>query len=293
MDFRKFLEKTAKKLDREVGKILGKELKEVQETDRKLVPLIAAFAKSCQGGKRLRGALVVLGYQIAAHLPGVMASQAQPATIRGDLDEKAIFKIAAAYEIMHSAILVHDDIIDKSLARRGQPSLYQALGGDHRGVSLAVTLADAGFFLATKVIAESKFSDKEKIEALRRFSKTMLDTAMGQILDIEKGDSLMVAKYKTAQYSVSGPLVLGAILGGVSSLLSSLAEFGEALGITFQIQDDILDSEADFWGGVDQAKKAAEKFKNKAMKILPEITKDKTMSNILEQMAEYLVERSK
>ncbi|MBU1032123.1 polyprenyl synthetase family protein, partial [Patescibacteria group bacterium] len=205
--------------------------------------------------------------------------------------DSSIIRVAAAYEIFHTAILAHDDIIDKSPERRGQQSLYQALGGDHRGISLAITLADAGFFLATKIISEADFPEKRKNEALKYFSSIMLNTAMGQILDIEKGDPLTVAKYKTAKYTVSGPLVLGAILAGARlDKLTQLDQFGEAVGIAFQIQDDILDGETKKYK---QSLQQLDYFKNKALKIIPDITKDSKMSKILEQLTADLVNRIK
>lgn len=282
MDFEKFRRETADAVDKELKLLLGQWRHEVGNIDSTLLPLVDKFIGSCYGGKRLRGVLAVLGYEIGKQ-SSVFSRQSSD-----------IFKIAASYEIFHTAILAHDDIMDKSLTRRDQPSLFQALGGDHRGVSLAITLADAGFFLATKIISESTFAKEWKNEALKYFSAVMLNTAMGQILDIEIGDSIIVAKYKTAKYTVSGPLVLGATLVGASQgLIRALEEFGENLGIAFQIQDDILDSEVDWLGGIKYAKKAAEQYKNKALKILPQLTKDEKMSKLLQQLAEYLVERNK
>lgn len=286
MDFQKFLEKTARELDREVGKILEEQLKEAGKTDKKLVPLLKVFTESCQGGKRIRGSLVALGYQLARHLPGEQRRHLE--------GEEAIFKVAAAYEIMHTAILVHDDIIDKSLLRRDRPSLHQALGGNHYGISQAISLGDYGFFLAFKIIAEASFPQDDKIQALKLFSKVMMDTTWGEMLDLEKTDPLTIMKLKTARYSVAGPLELGAVLAGAGEkLLGRLGRLGENLGIAFQIRDDILDSETDYLGGIDSAEKEMEKYKNKAMKIVPEITKDKKMSKILKQLGEYLVKRKK
>ncbi|MDD5416277.1 MAG: polyprenyl synthetase family protein [Candidatus Daviesbacteria bacterium] len=308
-------------LEAELNKLLDDFRKEAGRIDRALLPPVDKFIKANQGGKRIRGKLVVLGFQLAAHLRGenVRWNKAHPG---GE-----ILKVAAAYEIFHTALLAHDDIIDKDLIRRGQPSLYQALGGDHRGTSLAISLADAGFFLAIKIISEANFPEKEKNEALKYFSNTALQTVMGQILDIDvdcdsprrlasriidKGDYFKVALYKTAKYSVSGPLILGAILGGAKShlggvrahlrggqLFKNLAKFGENLGVAFQIKDDILDNEVAWTGGLDSAKNEAKKYENRAMKVLPRITggsnraKDKKMSKLLQQMAAYLVQRTK
>lgn len=275
MDFRKYLDKSAGQLDREVDEILQQQINKAKVIDQKLAPLLNAFAKSCQGGKRIRGALVKLGYELAVVFP-----------FGGPRKSEDILKIGAAYEILHTAILIHDDIIDQSLVRRGKPSLYQALGGNHYGVSQAISLADYGFFLAFKIIADTN--------AAEVFSQIVMDTAFGQMLELKKANPLLVMKLKTARYTIAGPLKMGAILAGASpKLVRELGEFGENLGIAFQIKDDILDSEVDWLGGINNAKKAAEKYKNKALEILSRITKDKKMSKLLEQMAKYLIEREK
>lgn len=250
-------------LEDEIKRQLENWKKEVVKIDKSILPLADKFIKANEGGKRIRGRLVMLG-----------------SSVKGQASSKEILKIAAAYEIFHTAILVHDDIIDKSTERRGRPSLYKAVG-----IPLAICLADAGFFLATRIISESNFPEKEKNNALKYFSNIMLDTAMGQIMDIEKADPLKVAKYKTAKYTVSGPLILGAILGGAASdQLDKLDKFGESLGIAFQIRDDILDKE--------ERKNSLQElnlYKNKALEIIPQITKDKKMSKLLQQLVQDLV----
>ena len=266
MDFIDYLGLNAKKIETELDKILLEFLKEVKKTSPKLVFLVKEFINSCQGGKRIRGVLAKLGFEIA-----------------GVNQDKEIYKVGAALEIMHAAILVHDDIIDKSPLRRGKPSLYKVLGKD-----LAMTLGDLGFFLAIKIISESNFPEKDKNNALNLFSETMLKTAFGQIMDIQKDDPVITARLKTALYTISGPLRLGAILGGATSKLDKLGEFGNNLGIAYQIRDDILDGEAG-----DQARKQLREYTAKADKIIPDITKDQRLGKIMKQMCEYLVERSR
>jgi len=289
MDFREYLDKSAKEIEGEVEKILSQWLKEVEKTDKKLTPLAKAFIKACKGGKRIRGTLVKLGYELAtAHLRGESEVKAS-AHLGGE-----VIKIAAAYEIMHAAILAHDDIIDQSPIRRNHPSLYQALGGNHYGISQTISLGDLGFFLSINIISESKFPEKVKSRALNYFSKVMMETALGEMLELEDGDVLTTAKLKTARYTISGPLIMGIILGGGNGkIIRQLEEFGENLGIAYQIKDDILDKDGYYKAGLVGAKKEAEKYKNKAMKILPSITKGKKMSKLLQQMAQYLVERSR
>src|SRR3989344_2449189 len=308
MEFQEFSKKAIKRIDKQLDLLLAEWRKEVEKIDKKLLPLVDKFIVSCSGGKRIRGVLVVLGYEIAK---GQNNSDVIPANagiqlnksrseldprLRGDdrKQNEEIYKIAAAYEILHSAVLVHDDVIDQNPKRRGQPSLYRAIGRGHYGISQAISLGDAGFFLAMQIISEAKFSSERKIPALELFSKVMLDTALGEILDLEKADPLVVAKLKTAYYTISGPLQLGAALGGGGQkIVRDFRVFGEGLGVAFQIKDDLLDGETDFWGGAEKAKNKAEKDIDQAMKILPEITKDSNMSKLLEQMAEWLVKRNK
>lgn len=278
MDFESFHQKTTNKINIEINKLLNRWRSDTSKISPKLLPLINQFIKSCQGGKGIRGSLVILGYQLSG--------------IRHQTSD--IWKVAAAYEIFHNAILAHDDIIDKSATRRDKDSLYQALGGNHQAVSQAICLADAGFFLALKVIAESKFEDKVKNKALQWFCQVMQDTAAGQLLDIMTLEPIITAEYKTARYTVVGPLVLGAILGtGDQKLIKQLEVFGSNLGIAFQIKDDILDSESKIWGGVNLAKQTAEKYTNQTLEVLPKLTKDEEMSKILHQLVEYLLNRNK
>ncbi len=185
------------------------------------------------GGKALRGTLVKLGYQLT-----------------GEPENRAILTPAAAFEILHAGLLVHDDIIDKSPLRRGHPSLHEALGGDHYGQSQALCLGDVSFFLATKLLADSKFQAEAKNRALSLFSQIILDTIGGQMLDIKLSspyearraeDIILMQKLKTATYTIVGPLQAGAVLGGATDAsLAILKQFGENVGLAFQIQDDIL-----------------------------------------------------
>ncbi len=259
MEFSEYLSKSAKEIDREVEKILNDYLKEAGKVDQKLIPLLTAFKESCQGGKRIRGVLVKLGYEVGSSKFKVQSSKL-----------KEVLRVSAAYEIFHAAILAHDDIMDQSPRRRNQPSLYKKVG-----VSEAITLGDLGFFLAMKIISNALFV------------KIALDTAIGQLLDLKKANSLITARFKTAGYTIAGPLQLGASLAGANSkLLKLLGQFGEDLGIAFQIRDDILDKQ-------ETNLNKAEKYKNQAIKALPSITKDYKLNRLFTQMVEYMVERKK
>lgn len=232
MDFKSYLQKSAEEINKELGKFCKEWSKDVEKASPRLSFLNQCFVRACSGGKRLRGTLVKLGYEIAS-------GQSNP----------EILKPAVAFEIFQTAVLAHDDIIDKSDLRRGKPTLWKCLGGDHYGISQTICLGDVGFFLSYKLISESNFLEKNKNRAIAFYTNAMIQTALGEILDVEVPHSgktdedtyLKICQLKTAFYTLIGPLQLGAVFGGAKeALLKRLAQFGENLGIAFQIQDDIL-----------------------------------------------------
>ena len=142
--------------------------------------------------------------------------------------------------------------------------MHMSLGGGDLGIAKAICLGDIGFFLAFRLISDSNFPERQKNRALSIFSRTMLETGVGELLDVELGtrlhpdfakassgkqgfgeakqDVITVYKYKTAYYTIVAPLLLGAVLAGSGEAdLTTLKEFGQNLGIAFQIQDDIND----------------------------------------------------
>ena len=231
MDFNNYLKDPAQKINWRLDQLAVAWQREAKKEQAQLAPIVDVFLKANQGGKRVRGALVRLGFEMAG----------------GKGDE--ISEIATALEVFQTAILVHDDIIDKSPLRRGQPTVYRSLGGDHYGISQAIVLGDIGFFLAIRLIAQSNFREGVKNQAIDYFTKICLKTFYGEILDValsrlgkinSRGDVLNIARLKTSYYSVAGPLCLGVILaGGSDSLVQKVENFGQALGIALQIQDDI------------------------------------------------------
>jgi geranylgeranyl diphosphate synthase type I len=206
-------------------KSIGKKIPDIQNAHN-------AFIESLSGGKMLRGILVKLGYEL----------------ICGSVN-KEIIKPAAAYEILHTSFLIHDDIIDQSTLRRGKPAMHIALGANHYALSQSICLGDLGFFLANQLISESNFPDGVKNKAVTLFNRIATDTILGEILDVElarslvkkETDVLSLHKMKTALYTIVGPLSLGAIFAEApKEKLSWIKKFGEHAGIAFQIQDDIL-----------------------------------------------------
>jgi geranylgeranyl diphosphate synthase, type I len=233
MNFLDYLKFSAEEINRELIDFLNHWLEQSAQVNPKLTAFNQMFIDSCQGGKRLRGTLVKLGYELA-----------------GGKATDEIIKPALALEIFQTAILAHDDVFDQSPLRRGKPTLYRALGGDHYGMSQAVCLGDISFFLATKIISETNFQNDLCNKAVSLFSEMVINTGWGEMLDIalpnlkeakKEIDVMTIQKLKTADYTVTYPLSLGATLAGASDeLLQPLRLVGENLGIAFQIQDDIL-----------------------------------------------------
>ncbi len=298
MNFKDYLKENAKKIEETLEAELADFYKETKKTNSKLLPFAKNFINSCDGGKKIRGVLVRLGYELAQSvIMNEVKDLPVPDNVFTTEDSSSktprndIFRVAAAFEILHTSLLIHDDIIDRSPKRRGKASLYMALGGNHYGQSQAISLGDIGLYLPIKIISETSFSAEVKIKAINYFSQMLINTGWGQIMDVEQDkDKNFINLYKTAKYTIAGPLQLGAILAGAKKeLIRKLGDFGENLGIAFQIQDDILDGEVTSNDAYTQALEYA----LKAKKIMPEITKRRKIVRILEELVEYLVERSK
>lgn len=232
MSFTTYLTSAAEEVEKDLDTTLAAWQEKLQAEYPLLTPFITAFVQQCRGGKRVRGALVKLGYGLA-----------------GGNTTKDIVTVAVAFEIFQTSILSHDDIIDRSELRRGKPSLYQALGGNHYGVSQTISLGDLGFFMATELIANTDFPHENKTKAISIFTHIMQQTAIGEILDVylpttaefTEDDVLTIIKLKTSPYTIIGPLSVGATLAGADNeLLKTIREFGENLGIAYQIHDDVL-----------------------------------------------------
>jgi geranylgeranyl diphosphate synthase type I len=195
------------------------------------------------GGKRLRSAFMYYGYVGA-----------------GGAETEKMLKTSMSVELIHSFLLVHDDIIDRDDIRHGVPTLhrrYADLGKrlfgpvdtEHFGMSIAIIMGDMLYSFGNDIIFTSEFSKERIFQALSRLQHIVSFTVIGQARDIymeykkEATEEEILAMYrnKTAKYTVEGPLHLGAILAGASDEhLAALTAYAIPLGIAFQIQDDIL-----------------------------------------------------
>ena len=160
--------------------------------------------------------------------------------------------LAAALELLHNAYLVHDDIEDESLMRRGRPTLHRTIG-----IPLAVNIGDALNALALRV-AQSYASTLEPVPAAmlgEELDHLLLESLEGQALELgwtrDNRCDLDVAGYlelvlkKTAWYSFVHPMRMGALSAGHVDDLDRFNRFGFLLGAAFQIQDDVLNLTGD------------------------------------------------
>lgn len=153
---------------------------------------------------------------------------------------------AAAVELLHNFSLIHDDIEDQDATRRGRPTLW-ALWGEAQ----AINAGDALFALAYRALLDLQHTGtppERLLDALRRFDRAVLQLTAGQCLDIafEKENTVTEATYLQMVGGKTAALLglvceLGGLLAGASAeRVAALREFGTYLGLSFQMQDDIL-----------------------------------------------------
>jgi putative farnesyltranstransferase len=190
------------------------------------------------GGKRMRPYLTVVGY--------------------GELD-KAIVPVAAAQELLHVAMLVHDDIIDQDTVRHSQATVNGAYETNyapllppqqttHYANSMALLAGDALLSEAYHLVQLAPFSSSVIRQLSERLSRSVFEVIGGELIDVEAGfimteyfDPMTIYRHKTASYSLVGPLVSGALCAEVDETTQGiLQEFGTQCGIAFQLQDDLI-----------------------------------------------------
>jgi len=160
---------------------------------------------------------------------------------------------AAAVELMHNAMLVHDDIEDVSELRRGAPSLHKKAG-----VPLAMNAGDALGLLCLQPLLDNAASlgPLMTLKILEEALETMFQTVEGQawelgwrkdnVYDLDSSDYLRMITKKTCWYTAIFPCRAGALIGAQQPLEPDrFVQFGYFLGATFQIQDDILNVAGD------------------------------------------------
>ncbi len=182
----------------------------------------------CCGGKFVRGSLFLAGY----HALG---------------GTQEVTPVAVSLSLMQSALLAHDDIIDKDDFRRGNPSIHKQYESFGLGEELAIVFGDLGIFWGIESLA-SLDTDKERVvKAIQAFSSELSLVGYGEMEDTFLAVSseeptvdeiLEVLSLKTGRYTIYSPLLLACILNGVEDPV--LEEFCDIVGTLYQLRDDEL-----------------------------------------------------
>lgn len=234
-------------------KFLASRREEAADFGDEALLIVNHGAAAVRGGKRLRARFLAAGWHaVAARSAGPVADAMIPA--------------ACALEVFQAAALVHDDIIDNADTRRGRPSAHRALEAAHRerewagdpeafGRSGAVLLGDLlvawsddlleealALSPATAAAARSEYALMRREVTMGQFLDVAEESAWSRVPDDEHADrALRIASLKSARYSVERPLLLGAALaGGSAAQLAALSDFGQRIGLAFQLRDDVL-----------------------------------------------------
>ncbi|MFX0537281.1 polyprenyl synthetase family protein [Ornithinimicrobium sp. Y1847] len=212
-------------------------------------PLVDAVADLLTGGKRLRAAFLYWGWRAL-----------------GGPDDDAAIRAASSMEIFQAAALLHDDVMDNSDLRRGRPTAHRSFTAEHQrqswsgdperfGHAAAILAGDLCLNWTDEVFTRSGLPADALERARPEFDRMRTQLMGGQYLDMLEGAvgwadlayeerlerCRTVIRYKSAQYSVGQPLLIGALAAGAGEqTVRALTDYGTALGEAFQLRDDVL-----------------------------------------------------
>jgi geranylgeranyl diphosphate synthase, type II len=204
-----------------------------------------ALCAATEGGKRFRPALVVATHD----------------ALGGGASDAAA-EVGAAVELLHTAFVIHDDVIDDDHVRRGRPNVsgtFRALAGIDGadpevaagyGLTAAILAGDLALAAAVRTVALSGAPAPVVERLLDLFDTALHRTASGELADVRHSldlapatlaQSLEMEAQKTSAYSFALPLQAGAVLAGADEETTTrLGEAGRAMGIAFQLADDLI-----------------------------------------------------
>lgn len=203
------------------------------------------IAESVEGGKLMRPKLLHLSY-----------------VAFGGTDWQACSDLAAAYEMLHAALVVHDDVIDRDFIRRGVPTLgaayrdaaaregHEDLVAEHAGYSAAIIAGDLLLTGSLLLAGTAVSGHAEAGPILGTLHEAIFASAAGELDDLlysldlvspGLGEVLNMERLKTAVYSFEMPLRAGALLAGAGAgTADALAAVGRDIGVAYQVIDDVL-----------------------------------------------------
>lgn len=196
-----------------------------------------------RGGKRIRGILTCVGYEMC-----------------GGKNREVMIQAARAIEMTHAYLLILDDIQDRSAQRRGGLSAHKMIAevhaqqewrgeAEHTGISLALNSALLGLHGAEMVLANLSVASELRIKAFNIMNNTMQVTLHGQtndivyelVDDVSEKDIDSVLQWKTAHYSFLNPIHMGMVLAGAPCEdTNAITQYALKLGKAFQLTDDLL-----------------------------------------------------
>jgi geranylgeranyl diphosphate synthase type I len=235
------LTELAAKVDARMVSLLDADGLRWEKVDPQLqAPLAALRRLVTAGGKRLRPAFCYWGFRGAG----------------GDPDDPRVIGAGAALEMLHTSALIHDDIMDASMTRRGVEVIHAEFAGRHRhagwagdsrhfGEGAAILIGDVAFVYADMLLAGVP------AEASAVFDELRLEMNVGQFLDLAgsarrdatRESARRIGRYKSGKYTIERPLHLGAAIAdpaGFARLAGPLSAYGLPLGEAFQLTDDLL-----------------------------------------------------
>jgi len=233
------------RVHRALDTFLARERRRLAEIEPEaLFPVADAIeALVLQGGKRLRPAFAYWGYRGA-----------------GGADSDAVVTTASALELVQASALIHDDVMDGSATRRGEPaahkrfaSLHGASGwhGDPEafGTAAAILLGDLCLVWSDALLHTGGLDAETLARCRPVFDEMRMEVTVGQYLDVQTqatgNTSLaragLVARFKSGKYTVEQPLLLGAAIAGAAApVVKAYSTYGLPLGEAFQLRDDVL-----------------------------------------------------
>lgn len=211
------------------------------------IALADAIARATAGGKRLRPALVAASFRAFGGVPP---------------RDAGLYEVAAAFELLHTAFVVHDDVIDHDTERRGTPNVAgefrlrgieqgaDAAGSALLGDAAAILAGDLLLHEASRLVALADVDPASRSRLFGLLDDAVHISAAGELADVEHsvtGDAadagaiISAAFNKTAVYSFRAPLAAGAILAGApADAIAALESAGGSLGLAFQLVDDLI-----------------------------------------------------
>ena len=232
------------RVEKALDEFLARQRPRLTDIDGALLPVVEALEGFVLGGgKRMRPAFAYWGYRGA-----------------GGVDNEQLVACVASLELLQASALIHDDLIDASDTRRGDPSVHRRFAGQHElnawsgsadefGAAAAILLGDLCLVWSDELLCSSGLPVEAVMRARPVFDAMRTEVMAGQYLDVlaqASRDTTLeragkVARYKSAKYTVERPLLLGAALADAPAELSAAySAYGLPLGEAFQMRDDVL-----------------------------------------------------